>query len=293
MIVTNKHGMPQTLVNLAKRDKYTKGKAHLSATEMLNSPRIVQLRKKYDDQVEVDVTDLIPSMWGTAMHYMVEQGKADNHIIEQRLHAEIDGWHISGAIDLQTVTPNGIEISDWKNVGVWAVMNEKVEWEQQLNIYAWLVEEVAKKPVTKLSIVAIVNNWNKRDAKSKEGYPPARGIVLDIKLWPFEERLKFIRGRIHAHSEGQFSTDAGEELPLCTPADMWEKPTTYAIKKDGGVRAKSVHADLEEAEEALLKSGSGYSLEIRHGERTRCDEYCSVNKWCDQYQNYLKEKQND
>lgn len=293
MIVTNKHGMPDTLVNLAKRDKYTKGKAHLSATEMLNSPRIVQLRKKYDDQVEVDVTDLIPSMWGTAMHYMVEQGKADNHIIEQRLHAEIDGWHISGAIDLQTVTPNGIEISDWKNVGVWAVMNEKVEWEQQLNIYAWLVEEVAKKPVTKLSIVAIVNNWNKRDAKSKEGYPPARGIVLDIKLWPFEERLKFIRGRIHAHSEGQFSTDAGEELPLCTPADMWEKPTTYAIKKDGGVRAKSVHADLEEAEEALLKSGSGYSLEIRHGERTRCDEYCSVNKWCDQYQNYLKEKQND
>ena len=284
--------MPQTLVNLAKRDKYTKGKAHLSATEMLNSPRIVQLRKKYDDQVEVDVTDLIPSMWGTAMHYMVEQGKADNHIIEQRLHAEIDGWHISGAIDLQTVTPNGIEISDWKNVGVWAVMNEKVEWEQQLNIYAWLVEEVAKKPVTKLSIVAIVNNWNKRDAKSKEGYPPARGIVLDIKLWPFEERLKFIRGRIHAHSEGQFSTDAGEELPLCTPADMWEKPTTYAIKKDGGVRAKSVHADLEEAEEALLKSGSGYSLEIRHGERTRCDEYCSVNKWCDQYQNYLKEKIN-
>jgi hypothetical protein len=288
MIVTNKHGMPQTLVNLARRDKYTKGKAHLSATEMLNSPRIVQLRKKYDDQVEVDVTDLIPSMWGTAMHYMVEQGKADNHIIEQRLHAEIDGWHISGAIDLQTVTPEGIEISDWKNVGVWAVMNEKVEWEQQLNIYAWLVEEVAKKPVTKLSIVAIVNNWNKRDAKSKEGYPPARGIVLDIKLWPFEERLKFIRGRIHAHSEGQFSTDAGEELPLCTPADMWEKPTSYAVKKEGGVRAKSVHADLQEAEEALLKAGAGYTLEIRQGERTRCDEYCSVNKWCDQYQNYLK-----
>ena len=284
--------MPETLVNLARRDKYTKGKAHLSATEMLNSPRIVQLRKKYDDQVEVDVTDLIPSMWGTAMHYMVEQGKADNHIIEQRLHAEIDGWHISGAIDLQTVTPDGIEISDWKNVGVWAVMNEKVEWEQQLNIYAWLVEEVAKKPVTKLSIVAIVNNWNKRDAKSKEGYPPARGIVLDIKLWPFEERLKFIRGRIHAHSEGQFSTDAGEELPLCTPADMWEKPTSYAVKKEGGVRAKSVHADLQEAEEALLKAGSGYALEIRQGERTRCDEYCSVNKWCDQYQNYLKEKIN-
>jgi len=288
MIVTNKHGMPETLVNLARRDKYTKGKAHLSATEMLNSPRIVQLRKKYDDQVEVDVTDLIPSMWGTAMHYMVEQGKADNHIIEQRLHAEIDGWHISGAIDLQTVTPDGIEISDWKNVGVWAVMNEKVEWEQQLNIYAWLVEEVAKKPVTKLSIVAIVNNWNKRDAKSKEGYPPARGIVLDIKLWPFEERLKFIRGRIHAHSEGQFSTDAGEELPLCTPVDMWEKPTSYAVKKEGGARAKSVHADLQEAEEALLKAGTGYALEIRQGERTRCDEYCSVNKWCDQYQSYLK-----
>jgi hypothetical protein len=69
---------------------------------------------------------------------------------------------------------------------------------------------------------------------------------------------------------------------------MWEKPTTYAIKKEGGMRAKSVHRTLEEAEAVLTK---GYILEVREGERTRCEKYCQVSQFCSQYKEYLSTKE--
>jgi len=290
MIITNKYNLPKTFMNIMNRPSYTKGAAHISATGLLSSPRIVQLTNKHDDEIVVDVSDQIWSIYGTAIHGVLEHGRDDNHIVEERLHAELDGWKISGAIDLQIVHREGIEINDYKNVGVWSVMNEKIEWEQQLNIYAWLVEKIKQKPVVKLAIVAIIRDWARRDAKTRPGYPEAPVAVIDVKLWPMEERECFIRNRIHIHSEGKFATDANEELPLCTPAEMWEKPTTYAVKKEGAVRAKSVHSNLEEAEEALLKAGNGYALEVREGERTRCANFCQVAPFCSQYQSYLEEK---
>jgi len=277
-------------MNVLDRPTYSKGKAHLSATELINSPRIVQLRKKHDEQITSDVSDMIWSIFGTAIHSVLEQGKDDNHLVEERIHAELDGWHISGAIDLQKIVEDGIEISDYKTVGVWSVMNEKKEWEEQLNIYAWLVERVKRIPVVRLNIVAIVRDWNRRDAGTRQGYPEAPVAVLDINLWPMEKREEFIRSRIHEHSEALFATETNEELPLCTPDQMWEKPTMYAVKKEGASRAKSVHMELDEAEVALEKAGKGYQLEIRHGDRTRCSSFCPVSQWCDQYQTYLKEK---
>jgi hypothetical protein len=277
-------------MNVLDRPTYSKGKAHLSATELINSPRIVQLRKKYDEQITSDVSDMIWSIFGTAIHSVLEQGKDDNHLVEERIHAELDGWHLSGAIDLQRVVEDGIEISDYKTVGVWSVMNEKKEWEEQLNIYAWLVEKVKGIPVVRLNIVAIVRDWNRRDAGTRQGYPEAPVAVLDIALWSMEKREEFIRSRIHEHSEALFATETNEELPLCTPDQMWEKPTMYAVKKEGASRAKSVHVELDDAEVALEKAGKGYQLEIRQGDRTRCSTFCPVSQWCDQYQTYLKEK---
>ena len=290
MRITNKYGLPQTFVNVVQRPTYTKGKAHISATGLLNSPRIVQLTNAHYDDIEVDVADMIYSVYGTAIHGVLEQGADANHVVEQRLHAELDGWHISGAIDLQIVQEDGIEINDYKNVSVWSVMNEKKEWEEQLNIYAWLVEKLKQAPITKLAIVAIIRDWSRREAKTRQGYPQSQVVVIDVKLWSLEERETFIRNRIHIHSEGLFATDAKEELPLCTPAEMWEKPTTYAVKKEGASRAKSVHGVLEEAEDALEKAGKGYTLEVREGDRTRCSNFCQVAPFCSQYQQYIKEK---
>jgi len=290
MIITNKHGLPQAFVNAVEYPTYTKGAAHMSVTELLNSPQIVQLKAKYFKQIEVDASEMTWAVFGTAVHHILEQNKGAGDIVEQRLHADIDGWHISGAIDQQVVTKDGIEIGDYKTTSVWAVMNDKPEWEQQLNIYAWLVETVKKTPVSKLKIMALLKDWSPREAETRQNYPPIDFVTIDIPLWDYDKREAFIRERIHLHSEGLFATDTNAPLPECTPAECWEKPTTYAIKKEGGVRAKSVHQTLNDAEIALQEAGKNYILEVREGERTRCAKYCQVAPWCQQYKTYLEKK---
>jgi hypothetical protein len=290
MKITNKFNLPDAIMRLAQKPSYSKGAAHLSVTEMMNSPQISIMRRKYDDQIEVDVSTLVFSMYGTAFHNMLEKHPGPNDIVEERLYAEFDGWHISGAIDVQTVTEAGIEITDWKTVGVWAVQNPKPEWEQQLNVYAWLVEYLKATPVTKLSIVAILKDFKQQEADTRANYPASSIITIDIPLWSMERREEYIRERIHAHSEARFAEETGAVLPPCTSEEMWEKETVYALKKDKAVRAKSLHASMEEAEAALEEAGKGFYIETRPGERTRCKSYCQVSKFCKQYQTYLEEK---
>jgi len=281
--LTNKHNIPQTFVNVLQRPTYSKGKANLSVTQLINSPKIVALTSLFHDEIEQDVSEMVWSLFGSAVHNILEHGKDANHRIEERLHAELDGWNISGAIDLQILSETGISIRDYKTTSAWAVMNEKIEWEQQVNIYAWLVEKVKKTTVTDVGIVAIIRDWNRRDAANREGYPEAPVKELEIRLWPYEEREAFILERIAKHSACEFALETQTDLPGCTPEEMWEKPTTWAVKKIGGVRAKSVHATQEEA---MANSMKGYEIEVRQGERTRCATFCSVNHRCLQWKDY-------
>jgi hypothetical protein len=71
---------------------------------------------------------------------------------------------------------------------------------------------------------------------------------------------------------------------------MWEKPTTWAIKKKGGVRAFKVYETEEHAKEAIENMDKVYEIEVRPGERTRCGNYCPVSSYCQQYRDYLEEQ---
>ena len=289
MKLTNKHGIPDTFLNVLKRPTYSKGRAHLSATQLLNSPKIVALTKKFEDELEQDVSDMVWSLFGTAIHGVLEHGKDDNHIVEERLHATIDGWRISGAIDLQIITgPETVSVRDYKTTSSWAVMNEKIEWEQQLNIYAWLVEGVKGKIVDSVGIVAIIRDWSRREAAKNPDYPQAPVKDIPIRLWSYEDRQDFISSRISRHSEGEFAMETDEDLPLCTPDEMWEKPTTWALKKKGGVRAIRVYETQEEAEAAL--DPKVHEIEVRLGSRTRCESFCPVNTYCQQWRDFQESK---
>jgi len=289
MKLTNKFNLPETIINVIKRPTYSKGKAHISVTELMTAPQIVLLKRKHWNEIEQDASEMVWQIFGSAIHGVLEHGKSENHVIEQRIHAKVDGWDISGAIDLQENTPEGIIISDYKTTGAWAVMNEKDEWHQQLNVYAWLVDNVKNDKVIKLQIIAIIRDWSAKEAQNKEGYPQSPIVTIDIPLWTMDERLAYIKRRIKMHSDAQFNIDMGDPIPECGEKDMWEKPTTWALIKEGGVRAKKVYDKEIDAIMALTK---GYIIEHRPGERTRCKSYCQVSQFCNQYQTYLKEQQN-
>jgi len=289
MKLTNKFNLPQTVLNVIARPQYSKGKANMSVTELLNSPRIVQLKRKHWNDLEEDAADMVWSIFGTAIHNVLEHGKGENHIVEERIHALVDGLNISGAIDLQEIEEDGIIVSDYKTTSAWAVMNEKQDWHSQLNSYAFLVEYAKKVKVKKLQIIAIVRDWSRREASTKEGYPQAPIVTIDIPLWSMETRTNYVLARIKLHGEALFEMETDGEMPECTDSEMWAKPEAFAVKKEGGVRAKSVHKTRDEAE--ISMPAKGYFIEHRPGARTRCENFCQVNGFCNQYKTYLSTKE--
>jgi hypothetical protein len=289
MNLTNKHNLPQTFVNVIQRPTYSKGSSEISVTEILSPPQIVQLRRQYSDLIEVDAADQVWSLFGSAVHNILQHGKDDNHVVEERLFTQFNNWSISGQIDLQEYQSDGsVVISDYKVTSAWAVQQEKTEWIDQLNIYAWLVERVKSVPVTGLKIVGIVRDWSRREAANKETYPQAPVVVIDIPLWVGLVRENYIRDRLNMHNEANFSAVSGE-MPACTPEEMWEKPTTYAVMREFGKRAKKVFLFKQEAEAYLAEQKGTHFIETREGGRTRCESFCQVAPFCEQYKTYLME----
>ncbi len=288
MKLTNKFNLPQTFINVIHRPTYNKGDSHVSVTELLNSPQIVSLRHKHWEELEQDASEMVWQLFGSAVHKVLEHGKDSHHIIEERLYTKLDGWTISGQMDLQEVYEDGIVISDYKVTGAWSVMNEKQDWHNQLNVYAWLIERTKNVKVKSAQIIAIVRDWTAREAQMKEGYPQSPVAVVEIPLWPSEAREAYVKARISKHNEAYFSLQLDDEMPECSSEEMWERPTRYALIKTGNVRAKSVHSTLEEANQALasLKDSKGYTVEVREGERVRCVSYCQVASFCNQYKRY-------
>ena len=286
MKLTNRHGLPQTIINVLQRPQYSKGAAHVSVTELISSPRIVQLRRRHWEDISEDASDMVWSLFGSALHNILQHGKDENHVVEERLFKEFDGWTISGAIDLQEIESDGVTISDYKCTSTWSVMNDKMDWQRQLNIYAWLVETVKQKPVKALQIVAILRDWSAREAEAKDEYPQSPIVVVSVPLWPIDIREDYIRRRINAHNDALFAAEAGGSLAPCTPDECWEKPTTWAIRKKGNKRATLVLKSEADAERQVNQLGDAYFVEKRPGERTRCERFCSVSQWCEQYQEY-------
>jgi hypothetical protein len=298
MKLTNKFNLPETFVNVIKRPQYSKGNSEISVTEILSPPQLVLLRRQHQEDIEQDAADMVWSLFGSAVHNILEHGKDDNHIVEQRLFTTFEGWSISGAIDLQKIIDGKILIADYKVTSAWAVQQEKQEWINQLNLYAWLVErtqatEIGARTseglVSGLQIIGIVRDWSRREAALKDTYPQAPIVTLDIPLWSYEDREAFVKQRLTLHNEANFAAVSGD-MPECTSEEMWEKKTTYAVMKEGGKRAKKVFEIKEEAAAFAGQQKESHYIETREGGRTRCESFCQAAPFCGQYQKYLKEK---
>jgi len=291
--ITNHFNVPEPLVALARKEYYSKGKADYSVTEIMSPPRIQRLKRKHWDDMEQDVTDMLWSMLGSALHVVAERSEVVDHLNEERLFMEVDGVTLSGSIDLQQHVKGGVALKDYKFTSVWAVMNDKPEWEQQLNVYAWMVHKIKGVSIKGLQICAILRDWSTRKAQTESGYPQAQIQMVDIPIWSFDKTEKYVHERIELHKESKVQADWDEELPECTDEERWMRTTTYAVKKEGRKSAVRVFDSEEDAVKLIEESEDKkkLSVEVRKGEPVRCTgNYCGVNKWCSQYQSYLKEQ---
>ena len=281
MKITNKFNVPAPLMTLASREYYSKGASQYSVTEIMSPPKVRRLREQYNDMIEQDVSDMLWQLLGSALHVVMERGATDGWTMEERLFHDVDGVTISGQIDAQQDTPDGVIITDWKFTSAWAVMQDKEEWVQQLNIYKWLVETVKRKKVCGLKICAFVRDFSRHE--KKEGYPAANITNIDIPMWDSVTTETYIRERLEMHRNAKMAHDFGEELQPCSDEERWQSETIYAVKREGRKTAIRVFKTIEEATE-LAEKEKGY-VETRKGEPKRCTgNYCGVAQWCEQYQ---------
>jgi len=292
--ITNRFNLPEIVVEALTKDTYTKGDSVRSITTLIDSPQIRILQEEHDDDITQDVTDFLWARFGTAMHDMFEKAAADltsdkegQIISEERLYFEKHNWKISGAIDLQQVSSDGVIISDYKVTSAWSVIFDKKEWHSQLNAYAWLVRHAKKIPVKQLRIIAILRDWLRRKAEESRDYPSSPITIINIPMWSDAEQDIYMNSRINLHQSAEFDYLATDDpLPLCSPKERWQKSTTYAAMKKKRVRAIKLFDSMEDAEKHVEKLGKDHYVQTREGLNTRCEQdWCRVSQWCEQFKN--------
>ena len=288
--ITNKHSLPEALVLAVQNDDYDRGDAKWSVTDLINPPRLVILKRRHDDEIEEDVVDRIWALQGQVAHKIMERAGQDDAFVEERLFMEIDGVKISGATDLYPAT---MAVMDYKFTSVWTrIYGDRLkEWEKQLNLLALLWREHSYR-VEHLYVILVYRDWRKGEAlqKGKEYPPPAEKV--ELPLWDQPRQLFFARTQVRNLEIADKLFD--DNLPPCTPEEMWERPTTYAVMKEGRKSALRVLDSEPDAVEWMAKNVSfddhhkllTHSIVTRPGVRVRCESYCPAAPFCNQFKAY-------
>jgi hypothetical protein len=288
MIWTNKFNLPLPITSAIKNfhDAYERV-GDISVTGLVKAPRQRVLEIRHDSEIVADYSDFLWVLLGNAIHKVLETADTNNHLSEERLTFRMDGWLISGKPDL--FTPE-MTLDDYKCTSVFSfLLGEKVEWEQQVNLYD-LLYRIHGFNAKKLRITAILRDHMKSRAKHEANYPECGLVIKEMKQWSSEKQFGYLGERIKVHQAAQYLDD--DKLPECTDEERWHRPDVWAVKKKGGKKALPGGLQASEAEandfvheyiRANPKKLQDFEIEHRPGTDVKCEDYCPVNKWCNQF----------
>lgn len=295
--------MPRPLYLALTRRDYTQGDAKYSVTTLLKPPRILQLERRYDDQIAIDCRRNAKALVGSAWHDMMErkarQYPEDCEVVEQIMFDDIevtvDGQSYTVKIKGQNDFYNSQQeqqadgeaslfaleqgiLWDYKTCSQWILRyGIKEEWVAQLNIYA---RQLRKRgyTVTGLRICPMYTDWKKRDNLSK--FPI--GDPLELAVWTDEQIDKFLIEQVTLHEECELLPDA--ELPPCTFKDRWMR-VAWKVRKTGDARFKvlSFNEDEAAARAKAEELGPGHIAFFESSDPIRCIDWCPANLFCDQF----------
>lgn len=276
MNLTNNQNLPEPIFNaiVKQQEKYAASHdrpSDISATSLIDSPQVVELRRKHAEEMNEDASDMIWSLLGSTVHDILESATDSAHA-ENRLYAEYEGWTVSGQYDY---FKDGF-LADYKICSVWEAMDGlKASRAEQLNVLKRLLNHNGE-TVNELAVVSIYRDWSRPRAEREENYPKQQVQVHPVAMWDDEYTDEFISSRIKAH---QAVRSGGEGF--CSAEDRWARPDVWAVMKAGRKRALKLH-DNEASANQHANVVDGY-VEFREGESVRCQMYCSVSDRCPQF----------
>lgn len=280
------------------RKNYSSAGADYSVTTLLNPPRIVHLEKRHIHKVDRWVKEQLGSFIGTAIHNYFEEClnaiKNSPYKCEERLHTTIADRHISGAYDIIHLML--LDMYDLKTTSVWkAMFGNKGDWTAQQNMYRYMYWLEHKEELKTIRILAMFLDWSQRE-KMQYGrkYPNEKVVEYGLTRWSMQETYDYMVDRVQTMKDSEGTDD--KDLPLCTYEDMWSKPDKYAVKavnRKNALRVCDSLADAKDWVSVYLQKDtckhkiSQLSYEQRPSVRTRCEHWCPVNQYCNQYADYL------
>ena len=264
MKITNRYGLPEAVYNFLARDRYVAGDNDISVTTLIGPALKAYLIKEHNEELETDAMDLVWSLLGNGVHQLLDNHTFDG-VAEERLYAERMGVRIGGQIDNR----HDDVIRDYKVTSTYKVIkNEFEDWENQLNVYAWLCRNNGIE-INKLQIVVFLRDWRESEVVKNADYPRTPCVILDIPLWDELTQEDYVHDRLIAHKEKR----------PCTEKEMWAEPDKWAVMKTGGKRALRVYDTIEEAEEHVGDKKDLF-IQFRAGQRRHCERYCPARDIC-------------
>ena len=223
-------GLPDLIYKFLCQDFYDfkPTSTSISATGLLRPTREIILTRRHHDEIEIKASGRIWSVFGSAVHAVLEKLEGDDIEKEQRLNFNFKNILVSGKFDI--IKNN--QLNDYKTTSAWTLVykGRVEEWQKQMSIYRWLYYKVKGKELSdKAHIIVILKDWSASNLRRIRNYPkqPIVELTLELSQLPLIE--EFISEKIDELNIMEGVTD--DELIPCTDEDRWYNAKTHKYNK--------------------------------------------------------------
>ena len=301
---SNNNAMPFELAafNAYQSTLYTGGKARegkVSATAIIGAlkPLIYAITHAADDTPQ-EVSTLTASSRGTALHKGLEEALIaldSGYIVEYRLDREVNGWKVSGELDV--LTPDK-QIKDLKTTSSYILSKLKAEMEtldpsmsieemsqtvptyykyvMQLSIYKYLLNDPEVKPYASILFMIFHQGFEGFPLNSEQTFP----------LFPNEAVEEFLFDRIQSIKD--HIKDG--TLPNCTDVERGKTEPSYKLSRYSAnttkwatVRGSKFNNASDFAAFVQAKGKIGDKEIIDEAKYFICDNWCKWSHVCTQH----------
>lgn len=283
---------------------------YISATSLLKPLRQLILAARVPkDESPVDLSNMIASRMGSAIHDAIERAWKDNYktaletlgypagvikkirinppqenqeegiipiYLEQRAYKKVGKWTIGGKYDF---IGDG-RVEDFKSTSVYTYINktndDKYIW--QGSLYRWLNPKLVTRD--EMAIQFIFTDWQAAKAKTDPNYPPKRIHQKLLKLKSVAETEAFVRRKLALIE--QYWDAPEDQIPECTDEDLWRSDPVfkYYANPEKTARSTKNFDNKQDAYTHMAQAGKGVVIE-KPGQVTGC-KYCPAFALCSQ-----------
>ena len=283
----------------------------VSVTTLMKSTRqiILNTRLKAGEGL-VDISGLLASRLGTAIHEAIEKAWVHNYKsalealgspagmvkrvninpesanevginlwFELRTEAIRGKWIISGSSD---VIMDGA-VKDVKSTKTWTYTSgvKAADYVLQLSLYRWLNQDKVTKDIGYIEYLFMDHAPLK--ATYEEGYPALPVLEQAIQLMPIAETERYVTNKLEAI---ELNYEAAEvALPLCTDKELWIRDSEWKYYAKTAAEAKKATKNFKKDRAAaylhLNEKGKGEVVEVKS--KAMACNYCNARSICSQY----------